>query len=81
MNSWACIDFRTGFPWKDLPDGAKVVDVGGNVGSVSLVVAKQYPQLKFVVQDRPDVVTRAASVNSPMFFFRDYPNDSKQDLE
>lgn len=55
-----------GFPWDTVPDGGKVVDVGGNVGSVSLVVAKQYPKLKFVVQDLPHVVGHAATVGAPV---------------
>ena len=32
------------------------MDVGGGTGSVSLVLAKAYPKLKIVVQDRPSVV-------------------------
>ncbi|KAJ7511474.1 S-adenosyl-L-methionine-dependent methyltransferase [Mycena galericulata] len=35
--------------------GSIVVDVGGGVGSQSVIVAKQYPKLSFVVQDRAPV--------------------------
>jgi len=40
-----------GFPWETLPDGSKVVDVGGGIGAVSLQVAKKFPRLRFIVQD------------------------------
>ena len=56
-------NFGTGLSWGELPDGAKVVDVGGNVGSVSMVVAKQHPKLKFVVQDLPHVITHTEPVS------------------
>ncbi|KIP12880.1 hypothetical protein PHLGIDRAFT_97630 [Phlebiopsis gigantea 11061_1 CR5-6] len=38
------------FPWKSLGNST-VVDVGGGIGSMSLELAKIYPDLKFVVQD------------------------------
>ncbi|KII89673.1 hypothetical protein PLICRDRAFT_560195 [Plicaturopsis crispa FD-325 SS-3] len=46
----------TGFDWKDLPEGSTVVDVGGGVGSQSLLLAKAFPHLKLVIEDRPAVV-------------------------
>ncbi|KAI4522310.1 S-adenosyl-L-methionine-dependent methyltransferase [Schizophyllum commune Loenen D] len=45
--------------WASLPKGAKVVDVGGGMGHVVIPVAKKYPQLQFVVEDRPAVVEKA----------------------
>ncbi|KAI0059947.1 S-adenosyl-L-methionine-dependent methyltransferase [Artomyces pyxidatus] len=45
-----------GYDWKDLKEGALVVDCGGGVGSQSLTLAKTHPHLHFVVQDRPAVV-------------------------
>ncbi|KAI1791339.1 S-adenosyl-L-methionine-dependent methyltransferase [Ganoderma leucocontextum] len=50
------------FPWKDLPKDSIVVDVGGGVGSTSVVLARAFPQLRFVVQDRSHVVQIAPSV-------------------
>jgi hypothetical protein len=44
-------DRFTGFPWDSLPDGSKVVDVGGGIGAVSLPVAKKFPHLQFIIQD------------------------------
>ncbi|KAI0828552.1 S-adenosyl-L-methionine-dependent methyltransferase [Trametes gibbosa] len=44
-----------GFPWQDLDDGALVVDVGGGIGSTSMLLAHTFPHLRFVVQDRPQV--------------------------
>ncbi|KAI9066168.1 S-adenosyl-L-methionine-dependent methyltransferase [Trametes sanguinea] len=43
------------FPWLDLPAGALVVDVGGGIGSTSMLLAHTFPHLKFVIQDRPQV--------------------------
>ncbi|RAO72498.1 uncharacterized protein BHQ10_008510 [Talaromyces amestolkiae] len=54
----------THFPWSDLSntkDGSNlVVDVGGSKGHVSLHLARQYPDLKFIVQDLPEVIDGAA---------------------
>ncbi|EIW62507.1 S-adenosyl-L-methionine-dependent methyltransferase [Trametes versicolor FP-101664 SS1] len=50
------------FPWKDLPEDAVVVDVGGGIGSTSMVLANAYSHLRFVVQDRPIVVAVAPSL-------------------
>jgi len=44
------------FDWKSLPTNALVVDVGGGVGSASMTLARQCPDLRIVVQDRPAVV-------------------------
>ncbi|KAI1792209.1 S-adenosyl-L-methionine-dependent methyltransferase, partial [Ganoderma leucocontextum] len=44
------------FPWHDLPDGSLVVDVGGGIGSTSMLLAHAFKHLKFVIQDRPQVV-------------------------
>ena len=41
-----------------------IVDVGGGVGSTSVVIAKEFPQLRFVVQDRQQVVEIGPSVRS-----------------
>ncbi|RHZ57240.1 O-methyltransferase xanE [Aspergillus thermomutatus] len=39
------------FPFESLPQGAKVVDVGGGRGQVSVRIAEKIPGLDFVVQD------------------------------
>jgi sterigmatocystin 8-O-methyltransferase len=39
------------FPFESLPQGAKVVDVGGGRGHVSVRIAEKAPGLNFVVQD------------------------------
>ncbi|KZT18736.1 hypothetical protein NEOLEDRAFT_1142978 [Neolentinus lepideus HHB14362 ss-1] len=44
------------FPWDTLPTGSLVVDVGGGIGSTSLLLAKKFENLRFVVQDRVGVV-------------------------
>ncbi|KII92454.1 hypothetical protein PLICRDRAFT_172543 [Plicaturopsis crispa FD-325 SS-3] len=49
----------TGLDWQDLPSDSVVVDVGGGVGAQSLDIAKAFPRLKVVVQDRPAVIPDA----------------------
>ena len=48
--------FEIGFPWDSLRDEAKVVDIGGGVGTMCMMVATKHPKLNFVVQDGPHVV-------------------------
>ncbi|CDO77626.1 hypothetical protein BN946_scf184946.g19 [Trametes cinnabarina] len=50
------------FPWKDLADDSIVIDVRGGVGSTSIVLAQAYPDLCFVVEDRPHAVQIAPTV-------------------
>ncbi|KAF5312467.1 hypothetical protein D9619_003730 [Psilocybe cf. subviscida] len=50
------------FEWTSLPADSVVVDVGGGIGTASLVLAKSFPGIKFVVQDRPPVVKDAEPV-------------------
>ncbi|KAJ6461096.1 O-methyltransferase [Mycena sanguinolenta] len=53
-----------GFDWASLPRGSVVVDVGGGIGSTSMLLASAYADvdadggggLRFVIQDRPVVV-------------------------
>lgn len=48
-----------GFKWADLPQSSVVVDVGGGVGSSSLILAKGAPHLNLIVQDRCSVIEDA----------------------
>ncbi|GJE93999.1 hypothetical protein PsYK624_101670 [Phanerochaete sordida] len=50
-----------GFPWHELPPRAVVVDVGGGIGSTSMLLANAFPHLRFVIQDRPPVVEMGAA--------------------
>jgi hypothetical protein len=51
-----------GFDWHTLPKSSIVVDVGGGIGSTSMLLASAFSEgdsdlgLKFIVQDRPVVV-------------------------
>ncbi|KAF8995998.1 hypothetical protein BDQ17DRAFT_1330195 [Cyathus striatus] len=49
-----------GFDWQSLPKGSLVVDVGGGIGSTSMLLATASEDmqldLRFVIQDRPVVV-------------------------
>ncbi|KAI0931113.1 hypothetical protein AcW2_010267 [Taiwanofungus camphoratus] len=49
------------YPWESIGSGT-VVDVGGGVGGMSLDLAKKFPKLRFVVQDRASVVKQAEAV-------------------
>lgn len=58
----------SGFDWQSLPKGSVIVDVGGGIGSTSMLLAHAYsdgrdissdedvPGLKFIIQDREVVV-------------------------
>ena len=48
----------TAFDWASLGKG-KVIDLGGAQGHISVTLARLFPQLTFVVQDRASVVTGA----------------------
>ncbi|EXJ71559.1 uncharacterized protein A1O5_05367 [Cladophialophora psammophila CBS 110553] len=52
----------TGYDWGALPQGAKVVDMGGSTGHVSITIAQEFPHLRFIVQDLPQVLSQAAPV-------------------
>ena len=56
-----------GFPWETLPKGAKVVDVGGGIGSACQEIMKKNPLLQFIVQDLPDVTSHAIEVSTLPF--------------
>ncbi|KAL2821543.1 O-methyltransferase-domain-containing protein [Aspergillus granulosus] len=49
-----------GFDWASLGE-ATVVDVGGSTGHVSIALAREFPSLKFIVQDLPEVIADAQS--------------------
>ncbi|KAL0952694.1 hypothetical protein HGRIS_006932 [Hohenbuehelia grisea] len=51
--------FTSAIDWKALEPGSTVVDVGGNVGSVTLPIAKSFPHLHYVVQDLEHVIPEA----------------------
>ena len=57
----------TGFSWDTLPDGVVLVDVGGGIGSQSVLVAQAHPHIRVVVEDREQVVATAADVRPPSF--------------
>ncbi|EKM53055.1 uncharacterized protein PHACADRAFT_210782 [Phanerochaete carnosa HHB-10118-sp] len=48
-----------GFDWRSLKQDAVVVDVGGGVGSQSMRLAQNFSHLRFVVQDREQIVKDA----------------------
>ena len=60
-NSYPRFTVALGFDWNTNPNGT-VVDVGGGVGTQSLVLAQEYPDLNVVVQDLPFVIKDASKV-------------------
>ncbi|KAG6833022.1 hypothetical protein H0H87_012280 [Tephrocybe sp. NHM501043] len=50
------------YDWDKLPESSTVVDVGGGVGSESIIIARNYPQLEIVIQDLPPVIEDATKL-------------------
>ncbi|TFY59084.1 hypothetical protein EVG20_g7915 [Dentipellis fragilis] len=48
-----------GFDFGALPEGARVVDVAGGIGSVSLAIAQAHPKINITLEDRPQVILEA----------------------
>ncbi|KAL0952686.1 hypothetical protein HGRIS_006925 [Hohenbuehelia grisea] len=51
--------FTSAIDWKGLPQGSTVVDVGANVGTVTLPLAKAFPHLHFILQDLDHAISDA----------------------
>lgn len=48
------------FDWASLPPGSLAVDCGGGVGQMSKDLAERYDQIRFIVQDLPQVINSVA---------------------
>ena len=48
-----------GYDWAAVGNGL-LVDVGGSHGSLSMAIADRYPEIRCVVQDRPEIVETAS---------------------
>ncbi|THG94085.1 hypothetical protein EW026_g7313 [Hermanssonia centrifuga] len=54
------------YPWGSL-EGQTVVDCGGGQGSLAVQLAKSFPDLRFIIQDLPEVVVLAkANIDSQL---------------
>lgn len=49
------------FDWEAVKNGT-VVDVGGSHGVVSIELARRFPSLRFIVQDRDEVIAESSSL-------------------
>lgn len=58
-----CSIILSAFDWDSLKPGSLVVDIGGSLGYVSMSIAREYPQLKFAVEDRPSTSQDAIQVH------------------
>ncbi|KAG5733918.1 Sterigmatocystin 8-O-methyltransferase, partial [Termitomyces sp. T112] len=47
------------YDWSELPTESIIIDVGGGVGSESLILAREFPSFNFVVQDLALVIEAA----------------------
>ena len=47
------------FDWGSLPKGSLIVDVGAGKGHVSLEIARAFPDLRIVVEDRAAIIEEA----------------------
>ncbi|PAV21548.1 S-adenosyl-L-methionine-dependent methyltransferase [Pyrrhoderma noxium] len=47
------------FKWPSLPSGGVIVDVGGGKGHVTLEIAKAFPDLKIIIEDKKSVIEDA----------------------
>ena len=52
-----------GFDWSSISQDAVVVDVGGGLGAPSMILAKEFPELRIIIQDRQPVVQQAQMVS------------------
>jgi hypothetical protein len=76
MDGVCCPSFLAGltalhtarYDWKSLPEGSVVVDVGGGIGTVTKVLAKAHPHLKFIIQDQHKVVEDGLKVSTDRIF-------------
>ncbi|KAL3486990.1 S-adenosyl-L-methionine-dependent methyltransferase [Aspergillus germanicus] len=63
MSSWSSGDgahqMVTCYDWGYLPAGAKIVDVGGALGHISLAIAEAFPGLTFLVEDQAPLTQQA----------------------
>jgi hypothetical protein len=49
----------TYFDWSSLPSDSTVVDIGGSQGHVSAHLAQNFPHLRFIVQDKQEIIEGA----------------------
>ena len=55
-------DTDLGLGWNDLPPRSTIVDVGGGTSPQSLLFAREYPHLNFIVQGHASAIVAAEKV-------------------
>ncbi|THH29297.1 hypothetical protein EUX98_g4894 [Antrodiella citrinella] len=78
-----------GFPWKDLPPGTTLCDLGSGVEYMSLDIARLSPDIRIVLQDQPETIEQgkifwndnAPEIHeegrvgfAPIDFFKEFPD-------
>ncbi|THH06774.1 hypothetical protein EW146_g9509 [Bondarzewia mesenterica] len=61
--------FTNGFDWQSLKTDEVVVDVGGSMGTVTLMLLKAFPHLRYIIQDLEKVLRDA---NKVLIFSHDF---------
>ncbi|KAG7098238.1 hypothetical protein E1B28_000202 [Marasmius oreades] len=63
MKGWgqgiAALSVINEYPWAKLPPGSIVDDLGGGDGSITMELYKAHPHLQYILQDLPQVISRA----------------------
>ena len=60
--------FGQAYPWETIGDGdgkGTVVDLGGSIGTSSILLARRFPKLKFIVQDLPGPIENGKKAVPP----------------
>lgn len=53
---WSADHAVKGYDWDKLPKGASVVDGGGATGKICMALADKYPDLKYYIQERQELL-------------------------
>ncbi|GJJ12836.1 hypothetical protein Clacol_007081 [Clathrus columnatus] len=65
--------FVNGYNWGKLTSNDVVVDVGGNMGTVTMALAKAFKEPKFIIQDLSPVISQAKGFWEEYDFFTEQP--------
>lgn len=67
-NSIAVSHVTLGFEWDSVPKDGLVVDVAGGVGNYTMALYKKHKHLRYILEDRPDIIKEAEGVCSSSIY-------------